>query len=83
MLDAVLVMNIAASEVVIGAALITLFIAANTPLGPITIVIAQVMFSIPFVALTIMVSGRRCGRICSNRRRQCCEGITLTTIAAP
>jgi hypothetical protein len=37
----------------------------------------------PLVALTIMVPARRCGRICSNRRRQCCDGITLTTIAAP
>ncbi|HEX3508645.1 MAG TPA: ABC transporter permease [Candidatus Dormibacteraeota bacterium] len=53
LLDAVMVMNIAASEVVMGAALITLFIAANVPLGPVTIVIAQVMFSIPFVAITV------------------------------
>jgi spermidine/putrescine transport system permease protein len=52
-LDAVLVMNIAASEVVMGAALLTLFIAANLPLGVLTIVIAQVMFSIPFVAITV------------------------------
>jgi spermidine/putrescine transport system permease protein len=53
LLDAVLVMNIAASEVVMGAALLTLFIAANVPLGILTIVIAQVMFSIPFVAITV------------------------------
>ena len=53
LLDAIMVMNIAASEVVMGAALITLFIAANVPLGPVTIVIAQVMFSIPFVAITV------------------------------
>jgi len=53
LLDAVMVMNIAASEVVMGAALITLFIAGNVPLGPVTIVIAQVMFSIPFVAITV------------------------------
>jgi spermidine/putrescine transport system permease protein len=52
-LDAVLVMNIAASEVVMGAALLTLFIAADLPLGVLTIVIAQVMFSIPFVAITV------------------------------
>jgi len=52
-LDAILVMNIAASEVVMGAALLTLFIAANVPLGVLTIVIAQVMFSIPFVAITV------------------------------
>ena len=52
-LDAVLVMNIAASEVVMGAALLTLFLAGAIPLGVVTIVIAQVMFSIPFVAITV------------------------------
>jgi spermidine/putrescine transport system permease protein len=52
-LDAVLVMNIAASEVVIGASLLTLFVAGNVPLGVVTIVLAQVMFSIPFVAITV------------------------------
>ncbi len=53
LLDAVLVMNIAASEVVIGASLLTLFVAGNVPLGVVTIVLAQVMFSIPFVAITV------------------------------
>jgi spermidine/putrescine transport system permease protein len=53
LLDAVMVMNIAASEVVMGAALLTLFLAGNVPLGPVTIVLAQVMFSIPFVAITV------------------------------
>ena len=53
LLDAVMVMNIAASEVVMGAALLTLFLAGNVPLGPLTIVLAQVMFSIPFVAITV------------------------------
>jgi spermidine/putrescine transport system permease protein len=53
LLDAVLVMNIAASEVVIGSALLTLFVAGNVPLGLVTIVLAQVMFSIPFVAITV------------------------------
>ena len=53
LLDAVLVMNIAASEVVMGAALLTLFLTANIPLGFLTIVLAQVMFSIPFVAITV------------------------------
>ena len=53
LLDAVLVMNIAASEVVIGASLLTLFVAGNVPLGLVTIVLAQVMFSIPFVAITV------------------------------
>ncbi len=53
LLDAIMVMNIAASEVVMGAALLTLFVAGNVPLGPVTIVLAQVMFSIPFVAITV------------------------------
>ncbi|HKV30903.1 MAG TPA: ABC transporter permease [Candidatus Dormibacteraeota bacterium] len=52
-LDAVLILDIAASEVVIGSALLTLFIATNVPLGLLTIVLAQVMFSIPFVAITV------------------------------
>lgn len=52
-LDSVLVMNIAASEVVIGSALLTLFITFSVPLGFVTIVFAQVMFSIPFVAVTV------------------------------
>jgi spermidine/putrescine transport system permease protein len=53
LLDAIMVMNIAASEVVMGAALLTLFLAFNVPLGLVTIVLAQVMFSIPFVAITV------------------------------
>jgi spermidine/putrescine transport system permease protein len=53
LLDAVMVMNIAASEVVMGAALLTLFVAGSVPLGALTIVLAQVMFSIPFVAITV------------------------------
>ena len=53
LLDSVLVMNIAASEVVVGSALLTLFVAGNVPLGFATIVAAQVMFSIPFVAITV------------------------------
>lgn len=53
LLDAVMVLNIAASEVVMGSALLTLFIANSVPLGFLTIVLAQVMFSIPFVAITV------------------------------
>lgn len=52
-LNAILVMNIAASEVVIGSALLTLFVTYNVPLGFLTIVLAQVMFTIPFVAITV------------------------------
>jgi len=52
-LTSVLIMNIAASEVVVGAALLTLFVTYGVGLGYLTIVLAQVMFSIPFVAITV------------------------------
>ena len=53
LLNAVLVMSIAASEVVVGSALLTLFVTYSVPLGYMTILAAQVMFSIPFVAITV------------------------------
>lgn len=53
LIDAVLIMNIAASEVVVGSALLTLFVTYGVGLGVTTIVLAQVMFSIPFVAITV------------------------------
>ena len=53
LIDAILVMNIAASEVVVGSALLTLFVTYGVGLGFVTIVLAQVMFSIPFVAITV------------------------------
>jgi len=52
-LNSVLIMNIAASEVVVGSALLTLFVTYGVGLGYVTIVLAQVMFSIPFVAITV------------------------------
>ncbi len=45
--------NIAAPEVVLGAALLSLFLTAGVPRGYWTIVIAQVMFSIAYVAVTV------------------------------
>ena len=45
--------NIAAPEVVLGAALLSLFITVGVPRGYWTIVIAQVMFSIAYVAITV------------------------------
>ena len=45
--------NIAAPEVALGAALLSLFLAVNIPRGFGTIVIAQVMFSIAYVAITV------------------------------
>jgi spermidine/putrescine transport system permease protein len=53
LLDSILIMNIAASEVVVGSALLTLFVTYGVGLGTLTIVLAQVMFSIPFVAITV------------------------------
>ncbi len=52
-LNSVLIMNIAASEVVVGSALLTLFVTYGVGLGYVTIVLAQVMFTIPFVAITV------------------------------
>jgi spermidine/putrescine transport system permease protein len=45
--------NIAAPEVVLGAALLSLFLQLGVPRGYTTIVIAQVMFSIAYVAVTV------------------------------
>jgi spermidine/putrescine transport system permease protein len=45
--------NIAAPEVVLGAALLSLFLTMGVPRGYWTIVIAQVMFSIAYVAVTV------------------------------
>jgi spermidine/putrescine transport system permease protein len=45
--------NIAAPEVVLGAALLSLFLTIGVPRGYLTIVIAQVMFSIAYVAVTV------------------------------
>lgn len=53
LIDAVLIMNIAASEVVVGSALLTLFVTYGVGLGATTVVLSQVMFSIPFVAITV------------------------------
>jgi spermidine/putrescine transport system permease protein len=45
--------NIAASEVVLGSALLSLFLTVGVPRGYWTIVIAHVMFSIAYVAVTV------------------------------
>jgi spermidine/putrescine transport system permease protein len=45
--------NIAAPEVVLGAALLTLFLTLNVPRGYATILIAHVMFSVAFVVVTV------------------------------
>jgi spermidine/putrescine transport system permease protein len=45
--------NIAASEVVLGSSLLSLFLTLGVPRGFMTIVIAQVMFSIAYVAITV------------------------------
>jgi len=45
--------NIAAPEVVLGAALLSLFLASNIQRGYLTILIAHVMFSIAYVVITV------------------------------
>ncbi|MDA8398153.1 MAG: ABC transporter permease [Actinomycetota bacterium] len=52
-LNVVLVMNISSSSVVIGASLLSLFVAWNVALGQFTIFAAQVMFSIPYAVITV------------------------------
>jgi spermidine/putrescine transport system permease protein len=45
--------NIAAPEVVLGAALLSLFLTLNVPRGYVTILLAHVMFSIAYVVVTV------------------------------
>ncbi len=45
--------NIAAPEVVLGAALLSMFLTLGIPRGYVTIVVAHVMFSIAYVAVTV------------------------------
>lgn len=52
-INLVLFMNIAAPEVVLGAALLTLFIQLQVPQGLITIFLAHVMFIIAYVTVTV------------------------------
>lgn len=51
--DLLLFANIAAPEIVLGAALLSLFITLGVPRGYWTIVIAHVMFNIAYVAVTV------------------------------
>ncbi|MGH3413206.1 MAG: ABC transporter permease [Marmoricola sp.] len=51
--DLVLFANIAAPEIGLGAALLSLYITIGIPRGYLTIVIAHVMFTIPFTAITV------------------------------
>ena len=51
--EQLLFMNIAAPEIVLGASLLGFFITANIPRGFVTLLIAHVMFSIAYVAVTV------------------------------
>ena len=51
--DAVMFLNIAAPEIVMGAALLSFFVTLNIPRGFSTILIAHVMFNIAFVVVTV------------------------------
>jgi spermidine/putrescine transport system permease protein len=52
-IDLVLFAQIATPEIVLGASLLSLFISLGVPRGYLTILIAHVMFCIPFVAITV------------------------------
>jgi spermidine/putrescine transport system permease protein len=51
--DLVLFAQIATPEIVLGASLLSLFISLGVPRGYLTILVAHVMFCIPFVAVTV------------------------------
>jgi spermidine/putrescine transport system permease protein len=51
--DLVLFAQIATPEIVLGASLLSLFITLGVPRGYLTILVAHVMFCIPFVAVTV------------------------------
>ena len=48
-----LVLPLTTPEIVLGSSLLSLFLAVNAPLGFATIVIAHIMFSVSYVALTV------------------------------
>jgi spermidine/putrescine transport system permease protein len=52
-LETVQFLNIASPEIVLGASLLSLFVSLGVPRGMLTIFIAHVMFSVPFVAVTV------------------------------
>jgi spermidine/putrescine transport system permease protein len=52
-LNLVMFATISSPELVMGASLLTLFVTLNTGLGPVTVTIAHVMFSISFVATVV------------------------------
>jgi spermidine/putrescine transport system permease protein len=53
LLNVVMFAAISCAEIVMGAALLSMFVTLNAPLGFWTIVIAHVMFSVSFVAVTV------------------------------
>jgi spermidine/putrescine transport system permease protein len=52
-LEVIMFMNIAAPEIVLGAALLSFFVLVNFPQGLLSIFIAHVMFNIAFVAIVV------------------------------
>ena len=52
-LETVMFMNIAAPEIVLGAALLSFFVLLNFPMGLLSIFVAHVMFNIAFVAIVV------------------------------
>ena len=52
-IEMVMFLNIAAPEIVLGAALLSFFVLTNFPLGLLSIFVSHVMFNIAFVAVTV------------------------------
>jgi spermidine/putrescine transport system permease protein len=51
--DFLMFMNISSPEIVLGAALASFFVSITLTRGPVTLFLSHVMFSIPFVAITV------------------------------
>ena len=77
--------NIAAPEVVLGAALLSLFLLAGVTRGYGTIVIAQVMFTIPYVAVTVRARAASMDRALEEASRDLGAGpfVTFYKITLP
>jgi spermidine/putrescine transport system permease protein len=72
--------NIAAPEVVLGAALLSLFLLAGIPRGYGTIILAQVMFCIPYVAVTVRARAASMDRSLEEASRDLGAGALTTFV---
>jgi len=58
----VIFLAIAIPEIVFGASLLSLFVASDAPLGPTTILVSHIAFSVAFVAVTVRARVHGLGR---------------------